>query len=61
MGSHLSLMLFDPVNSSAGRDKVVESFGWSVPVECFAWSSVQFACDEVEVVLGVLVEVGSFW
>jgi hypothetical protein len=29
-----------PVDSSAGRDKVVEPFGWAVPVEGFAWSSV---------------------
>lgn len=49
-----------PAVSSAGCDELVESFGWGVPVECFAWSSVEFTGDEVEVVLAVLVEVFAF-
>ena len=43
-----------------GRDKLVVSFGWCIPSEQFAWSSVQFSRYEVKVLLGVLVEVGSF-
>ena len=43
-----------------GRDECVESFGWSIPVECFAWSSVEAVGDVVVLVLGELGEVGSF-
>ena len=48
------------VISSGGRDELFESFGWGLPVEGLAWSSVQFNCYGVELGLGVDREVGSF-
>src|SRR6266568_1375662 len=47
-------------NSSSGRDKLVESFGWSIPCEGLAGSGVEEVGDLVEVVLAVDGEVGAF-
>ena len=37
----------------------MESFGWGVPVERFAWAGVEFSGDELELVGGVSGKVGS--
>jgi hypothetical protein len=46
--------------SSGGRDELVESFCGSIPVEGLAWLLVEGGGDGVEVVLGVVGEVGAF-
>ena len=47
-------------DSGGGRDKLVESFGWSIPSEGLAGASVEEDGDVVEFFLGVDGEVGAF-
>ncbi len=42
-----------PLVSSGGRDELVVSLGWFVPVKRFAWSIVEQSRDLIEFVLGV--------
>src|SRR3954465_10717499 len=62
--------MIDSVSRKSGRpgravsrgccDEVfVEYLGWILPVEGLSWSSVEFAGDRVEVVLGPGAEVGA--
>jgi hypothetical protein len=55
-----SSLVKGPADSGGGRDKLVESFGWSIPCEGFAGSGVEEQGDLVELVLGVDGEVGAF-
>ena len=50
---------FVTANSSGGRDKLGESFGWSIPCEGLAGASVEERSDVVEIVLGVHGQVGA--
>jgi len=40
-------------NSRGDRDKLVEPFGWSIPPQGLARSSIEEICDLVQVVLSV--------
>ncbi len=46
--------------SSSGRDKLVVSLGWCVPVKRLSWSCVQESGNLVEFVLVVNGQVGAF-
>ena len=46
--------------SSGGRDELVESFGWSIPLEGHAWPPIEQTGEAVEVVLAVNREIGAF-
>src|SRR5580704_10481757 len=47
-------------HSRGDRDKLVESFGWSIPSEGLAGSGVEKQGDLVEVGLALIREVGAF-
>ena len=46
-------------DSRSGRDKSVESFSWSLPLQGLAWALVEQGGDGVEVFLGVDRQVGA--
>jgi putative transposase len=48
-------------NSSGGRDKLVESFRWSIPLEGLSRTLIEQGGDGIEVRLRVNGEIGSLW